>query len=39
MDERSLKRVVAEMFAEWKAEEEAEKAFELEMSNWCGNNI
>jgi len=39
MDERSLKRVIAEMYAEWKAEEEAERIAELENSNWCGNNI
>jgi hypothetical protein len=39
MNPESLRRVIAEMFAEWKAKEEAEKAFELEMSNWYGNNI
>ena len=39
MNERSLKLVIAEMYAEWKAEEEAERISELENSNWYGNNI
>jgi len=39
MNPESLRRVIAEMIAEWKAKKEAERIAELEMSNWCGNNI
>ena len=39
MNENSLKRVIAEIYAEWKAKEEEERILESEMNNWCGNNI
>lgn len=39
MNLRSLRQVVIEIYAEWKAREEEERIIESEKNNWCGNNI
>ncbi len=39
MNPQSLRQVIAEMYAEWKAKEEEDRIFEAEMNNWYGNNI